>query len=150
MNILPIRFRSLLRLRWSTAGRTKQKIEQHTNDELERSVTIGCIDLGSVGTATGLGFLGLLLPLVEAAGIVPWPCKACDKLCNLAKLNCVADMPKTDAGTGAGVGLCEIEFVVRCGGSGPSVRDSIDEKAVEDDNVAKALDIFNGAFDVDV
>jgi hypothetical protein len=44
----------------------------------------------------------------------------------------------------------EIEFAVRCGGSAPSVRDSIDDKAVEEDNVARALDIFNGAFGVDV
>ena len=59
-------------------------------------------------------------------------------------------MPTADADTGAGTGLCDMEFVVRCGGSAPSVRDKIDEKAVEEDNVAKALDIFNGAFGLDV
>lgn len=42
-----------------------------------------------------------------------------------------------------------MELVVRGGGSLPSVRDRIDDKAVEEDNVARALDIFNGAPDVD-
>jgi len=49
----------------------KRKIRQHTSDELERSVVIGCVDLGSVGTAVGLGVRGLLFPSVEAADIGP-------------------------------------------------------------------------------
>ena len=127
----------------------KQRVEQHTNDELDRSATIGCVDLGSADTTAGLRIRELLLPLVEAAEIVPWFCKACDKLCNLARSNCVADTPVSDT-AGAGAGPCEIEFVVRCGGSVPSVRDKIDDKAVEEDKVARALDIFNGAFGLDV
>ena len=59
-------------------------------------------------------------------------------------------MPKPDADAGASMGLRGAEFVVRSGGSAPSVRDKIDEKAEEEDNVARALDIFNGAFDLDV
>ena len=128
----------------------KQRIGQHTNDELERSAAIGCDGLGSVGTTAGFGVWDLLLPLVGAAEIVPWSCKAWDKLRNFARSNCVADMPEADADTGAGVGLCEMDFGVRCGGSAPSGRDKIDEKAVEEDNVAKALVIFNGGFDLDV
>ena len=54
-----------------------------------------------------------------------------------------------DACVGACTGLREIEFGVRCGGSAPSVRDRIDDRAVEEDSVAKALDIFDGAFDLD-
>lgn len=59
-------------------------------------------------------------------------------------------MPETDADKDGGIELCEIDLVVRGGGSTPSVRDSIDDKAVEEDNVARTLDIFNGAVDVDV
>lgn len=62
----------------------------------------------------------------------------------------MADALELDAGTGAGAGLCEIEFVARCGISAPSVRNSIEDKAVEEDRVARALDIFSGAFDVEV
>ena len=90
------------------------------------------------------------MPLVGAAEVVPWFCKAWDKLCNFARSNCVADMPKADADVGAGAGLCDMESVVRCGGSAPSVRDKIDDKAVEKDKVARALDIFNGPFGLDV
>jgi hypothetical protein len=57
----------------------------------------------------------------------------------------VADAPKVGFGAGARVGLCEIEFVARCEFSGPSVRDSIEDKAVEEDKVARALDNFSGA-----
>ena len=58
-------------------------------------------------------------------------------------------MPETDADEDPGTELCEIDLVVRGGGSPPSARDSIDDKAVEEDNVARTLDIFNGAVDVD-
>ena len=126
-----------------------QIIGQHTNDELERSPVIGWVDLRSSGT-TGFGIWGLLLSSVEGAGIVPWPCKAWDKLCNFPRSNCAEDMPKAGADTDAGTGLCGIELAVRGGGSTPSARDSIDDKAVEEDNVARKPDIFNGAEDVDV
>ena len=59
-------------------------------------------------------------------------------------------MSRVDAETGAGAGLWEIDFVARCGFSVPSVRDRIEDKAVEEDRVARALDIFNGAFGVGV
>lgn len=110
---------------------------------------IGCVGLGSVGTAAGFWVWGLVFPSVGAPDIVPWFCKAWDKLCNFARSNCVADTPKAGADTDAGDGLCGIELVVRGGGSTPSVRDRIDDRAVEEDSVARALDIFSGAADVD-
>lgn len=128
----------------------KRKIGQHTNDELERSVVAACVDLGSVGTAAGFEMWELLFPSVEAVDIGPLFCKAWDRLCNFARSNCAADMPETDADEDGGTELCEIDLVVRGGGSTPSVRDSIDDKAVEEDNVARTLDIFNGAVGVDV
>jgi hypothetical protein len=82
--------------------------------------------------------------------IDPWLCKAWDKLCNFARSNWVAGVPKTDADAGVGAGLREIGSAVRCKFSAPSVRDSIEEKAVEEDRVARALDIFNGPLDVGV
>jgi hypothetical protein len=147
-DILPIRFSNLLRLRQSTTGHAKQRVEQHTDVEFERPAIIGWVTLGSVGTTVGLGIWGLLMLSVEVADIVPWLCKAWDKLCNFARSNCVADTPGIDADTDDGTG--EIELVVRGVGSTPSVRDSIDDRAVEEDNVARTLDIFNGAVDVDV
>jgi hypothetical protein len=127
-----------------------QTIGRHTSDELECRAAIGCVDLGSVGKTACLEIRVLLLPSVEVADIVPWFCKAWDKLCNFARSNCEVDTPKIDADTDPRTGLCEGELGVRSGGSTPSVRDSIDEKAVEEDNAARALDIFNGAVDADV
>lgn len=142
-------FRNLFGLRESTTGHMKQRIGQHTKDELERSVVVGCVGLGSVGTAACFWAWGLILPSVEALVIVPWLCKAWDKLCSFARSNCVAETPKAGVDIDAGDGLCGIELVVRGGGSTPSGRDRIDEKAAEEDNVARALDIFSGAVDVD-
>lgn len=129
----------------------KWRIGGHTSDELERSGAIGWVGLDSVDTP-GLGMWPLLLPLVEGPDIDPWLCKACDKLCNFARSSCIADTPMldSDAGANAGAGLWEIEFVARWACSTPSVRDSIEDKTVEDDRVARALDIFNGAFDAGV
>lgn len=54
----------------------------------------------------------------------------------------------TDA-AGAGAGLCKTKFVARCDGLALPVRDKIDGEAVEE-NVARAQDIFNGVFDLDL
>ena len=128
----------------------KQRVRRRTSDELERSATVGCAGLGSTVKTAGFEVCAFPLLLVGVVGIVPWFCKAWDKLCNFARSNCAEDMSRVDAETGAGAGLWEIEFVVRCGFSAPSVRDNIEDKAVEEDKVARALVIFNGAFDVGV
>lgn len=120
------------------------------NDEPERSGGIRWVCLGSVVKAAGLGGWALPLSLVGAADVGPRFCKAWDKLCNFAKSNCAADTPEADAGTGVGAGLWEIGFVSRCGFSAPSVRNSIEDKTVEEDRVARALDIFDGGADVGV
>lgn len=75
-------------------------------------------------------------------------CNACDKLCNFAGSGCVADMFATDA-AGAGAGLCKTKFVASCDGLALPVRDKIDGEAVEE-NVARAQDIFNSVFDLDL
>lgn len=93
---------------------TKQRIQRLTSDDVERSMTTGCVDLDSVAIIVGLLIWAFPLSLVAVEGVGPWFCKALDKTRNSARSNCLAGTPGFGADTDAGAELREVLLVGRC------------------------------------